>query len=88
MALMALHWAFVFEIMARNADLVCDVLAPAVNNSDLGLVAVEAVVMRIRLVFPMLKPEFHDPHLEIDDFTAAVFGWFCESSGQTSRDNQ
>ena len=56
MALLALNWAFVFKIVAWNADLVGNVLVPAINDTDFGLVAIEAIVMHIRLVLPMLEP--------------------------------
>jgi len=88
MALMALNWTFVFKIMARNTYLVCNILAPPVNHSNLGLVAIETVIMHIILVLPMLKPEFHYPHLEIDDFTASVLWCICHSRSKVSRDNQ
>lgn len=74
MALVALNRTFVFEVMAGNTDFVRDVLVPAINNSNPGLVAVEAVIMHIRLVLPMLESEFHDPHLKINNFTSTVFG--------------
>jgi hypothetical protein len=80
MALMALNWAFIFEIMARDAYLVCNIFPPAFNDSNLGLVAVVAVIMYISLVPPMLEPEFHVPHLYIDNLTARIFGFiflFC-----------
>ena len=75
MALMALNWAFAFKFMARDAGFMGELFTPAVNLSSFGLVAIEALDMFIRLVFPMLEPEFHDPHLEIDDFRATVYGW-------------
>ena len=76
MALMTLYRTFVFEVMARNTDLVRNILAPSVNNTYLGLVAIEAIVMHICLVFPMLEPEVHYPHLKIYDFRPKVFRWF------------
>ena len=66
--------------MARNANIVRNIFTPAFNNSKLGLVAAGAVVMYILLMFPMLKSEFHDPHVEFDNFATKVFGWgtlFC-----------
>jgi hypothetical protein len=86
-ALGALNRAFGFEVMARDADLVRHFLVPAVNDTDLGLVAVEAVIMYTRLVLPMLEPKFHDPHFEIDVFSAAIFGWLCQNRGETCQSN-
>jgi hypothetical protein len=88
MALMALNRSFIFKIMARDADLMCDFLVPAINDSDFGFVAVVAVIMRTCLVLPMLEPEFHNSHLEIDNFTATIFRWICQNRRKTSRGNK
>jgi hypothetical protein len=56
MALVALNWAFIFKVMARDAGFMSEVFTPAFNLSNFVLVAVKAVDMLIRLVFPMLKP--------------------------------
>jgi hypothetical protein len=85
MALVALNWAFVFKFVARDAGFMGELFTPALNLSNFALVTIEALNMLIRLVFPMLEPEVHDPHLEVDDFRATVYGWFfilcCKGKG-------
>lgn len=72
---MALNWAFVFQFMTWDAGFMGERFTPAVNLSGFGLVAIETFNIPSRLMFPMLKREYHDPHLEIDNIRAAVFGW-------------
>jgi hypothetical protein len=85
---MALNRAFTFQIMACDANFMSCVFSPIVNLADLGLMAVKAITVDIRLVFPMLEGEDHYPHLEVNDFRTQIFWNFCKNNRRGSGDGQ
>jgi hypothetical protein len=88
MALVTLNRTFIFQVMAWNAGLVGDILAPSVNYTNLASMAIKAIIMYTRLVFPMIELEFHYPHLESNYFTAPILRRIRHGRRNISRKNQ
>lgn len=68
MALTTEDRSLVLQIVAWYAYLVRGRLSPVIDLADLGLVTVEAIVVRTRLVLPVHKLEVHVAHFEVDEF--------------------
>ncbi len=93
MALMTLHGPFAFQVMACDADFVGSLFSPIIYLSQPRFMAVEAVLVHIRLVLPVIEGEDHDPHFEVNDFWPPVFRGIriCgrgDSDNRTSGDKQ
>lgn len=72
---LALDRSVLVQVMAGNAEFVCNLLAPLVYFVSICFMAVKAFIFLGLLVFPVLERELHDSHFKIDDFRANIF-WF------------